>query len=58
MKGITKDHQSITKDYKSLFNSMKDQRKKIFALHFSLFRNSPEFISSLKLGFHMALTRS
>ena len=33
MKGITKDHESITKDYESLFYSMKDQYKKIFALH-------------------------
>ena len=33
MKGITKDHESITKDYESLFYSMKDQCKNIFALH-------------------------
>ena len=33
MKGITKDHQSIAKDYESYFYSMKDQCKKIFALH-------------------------
>ena len=32
MKGVTKDHQSITEDYESLFYSMKDQCKKIFAL--------------------------
>ena len=32
MKGVTKDHQSITKDYESLFYRMKDQCKKIFAL--------------------------
>ena len=28
MKGITEDHQNITKDYESLFYSMKDQCKK------------------------------
>ena len=28
MKGITKDHKSITKDYESFFYSMKDQCKK------------------------------
>ena len=33
MKGITKDHESIKKDYKILFYSMKDQCKKNFALH-------------------------
>ena len=34
MKGITKDHESIRKeDYESLFYSMKDQCKQIFALH-------------------------
>ena len=33
MKGITKDHESITKDYESLFYSMKDQCKTNFALH-------------------------
>ena len=33
MKGIAKDHESITKYYKSLFYSMKDQCKNIFALH-------------------------
>ena len=33
MKGITKDHESITKVFGSLFYSMKDQCKKKFALH-------------------------
>ena len=28
MKGITKDHENITKDYESLFYSIKDQCKK------------------------------
>ena len=32
MKGITKDHESTAKDYKS-FYSMEGQCKKIFALH-------------------------
>ena len=31
MEGITKDHKSITKDYESLFYSMKDQCKKKIA---------------------------
>ena len=34
MKEITKVHESITKDYESLFYSMKDQSKKVFTLHF------------------------
>ena len=34
MKGITKVHKSITKYYESLFDNMKDQCKKVFALHF------------------------
>ena len=33
MKGITKGHKSMTKDYESLFYSMKYQHKKFFALH-------------------------
>ena len=33
MKMITKDHESVTKDYEILFYSMKDQCKKIFVLH-------------------------
>ena len=34
MKEITKDHESIRrKDYESPFYSIKDQCKKIFALH-------------------------
>ena len=52
MKGITKDHLSVTKDYKSLFYSMKDQRKNNFALHLrpytfqfsSIGRESPAFM--------------
>ena len=34
MKEITRVHESITKDYESLFDSMKDQCKKVFALRF------------------------
>ena len=34
MKEIKKDYESITKDYESLFYSMKDQRKQILALLF------------------------
>ena len=33
MKGIAKDNESITKDFESLFYSMKDHCKNIFALH-------------------------
>ena len=51
MKEITKDHESIMKDYESLFNSMKDQYKKVFALHSrhtfhfpSISRESPAFM--------------
>ena len=31
MKDFTKDHESFTKDYESLFYSMKDQCKKVLA---------------------------
>ena len=34
MKGITRDHDSIAKDYENLFYIMKDQCKKILTLHF------------------------
>ena len=34
MKGITRDHDSIAKDYENLFYIMKDQCKKFLALHF------------------------
>ena len=33
MKGITKHHESISKDKESLFYSIKGQSRKIFALH-------------------------
>ena len=45
MKGITEDHQNITKDYESLFYSMKDQCKKIFTFQFfSIGQESPAFM--------------
>ena len=34
MKGIKKGYESITKDYESLFYSMKDQCKQLLALRF------------------------
>ena len=43
MKGIAKDHESITKDYGSLFYSMKDQCKKKFAFP-SIGQESPAFM--------------
>ena len=43
MKEITKDHESIMKDYESLFNSMKDQCKKVFALHFTSYIPFPQY---------------
>ena len=42
MKGITKDRESITKDYESLY-SMKDQSKKVFALHFRPYILFPQY---------------
>ena len=52
MKGITKDHGSITKDQESLFYSMKDQCKKkshYFSGHTFLFpsisRKFPPFMT-------------
>ena len=46
MKGITKDYQTITKDYEILFYSMKDQRMKDhvnFALHLRLNIPIPQY---------------
>ena len=43
MKGITKDHETITKDYESLFCSMKDQCKKKFALYLSSYIPTPQY---------------
>ena len=36
MKGITRDQESIAKDYENLFYIMKDQCKKFLASHFML----------------------
>ena len=47
MKGITKDHESITKDYESLFYSMKDQCKKNFALHLRPYILIPQYWSGV-----------
>ena len=47
MKGIAKDHQSITKDYESLFYSMKDQYKKNFALHLRSYIPIPQYWSGV-----------
>ena len=41
MKGITKDHESITKDYESLFYSVKDHCKEVFPLHFRPYISFP-----------------
>ena len=43
MKGITKNHESNTKDCESLFYNMKDQCKKIFALHLRLYIPIPQY---------------
>ena len=44
MKVITKDHESIRKKgYESLFYSMKDQCKKIFALHLRPYILIPQY---------------
>ena len=43
MKGITEDHESIIKDYKSLFLHYEDQCKKIFALHFRPYIPIPQY---------------
>ena len=47
MKGITKDHESITKDYESLFYSMKDQCKKKFALYLRPYIPIPHYWSGV-----------
>ena len=44
MKGITKDHEIITKDYESFFCSMKNQFKKI-ALHLRPYIPIPQYWS-------------
>ena len=43
MKGITKVHESITTDYESLLDSMKDQCKKVFALRFRSYIPFPQY---------------
>ena len=43
MKGITKVHASITKDFERLFYSMKDQCKKKFALHLQPYIPIPQY---------------
>ena len=71
MKGIVKDHESITKDYESLFYSMKDQCKKKFALCLRPYIPIPHYwsgvssiydiIAAFKLSckiFHIICTRS
>ena len=47
MKGITKDHEAITKDYEILFYSMKDQCKKKFALHLRPYIPIPQYWSGV-----------
>ena len=47
MKWITKDHESITKDYESLFYSMRDQCKKNFALCLRPYIPVPEYWSGV-----------
>ena len=43
MKGITKGHETITKDYGSLFCSIKDQCKKKIALHLRPYIPIPQY---------------
>ena len=50
MKGITKGHETITKDYGSLFCSMKDQckkKKKNRITSQAIHSNSPVLVGSL-----------
>ena len=48
MKGIAKDQESITKDYESLFYSMKDQyTKKVHITSQVIYSNSPVLVGSL-----------
>ena len=47
MKGITKDHESITKGYESLFCSMKDHCKKNFALYLRSYIPIPHYCSEV-----------
>ena len=49
MKEITKVHESITKDYESLFYSMKDQSKKVFTLHFRSYIPFPQSVLVMSL---------
>ena len=71
MKGITKDHESIKKDYERLFYSMKDQCKKKIALYLRPYIPIPQcwsgvssiydIIAAIKLSckiFHIICTRS
>ena len=47
MKRITKDHESITKDYESLFYSMKDECKTIFASPLRPWIPTPQYWSGV-----------
>ena len=71
MKGITKDHENITKDCESLFYSIKDQFKKKFVLYLRPYIPIPQYwsgvssiydiIAAFKLSckiFHIICTRS
>ena len=71
MKGITKDNESITKDFKSFFYSVKDQCKKKLTLYLTPYIPIPQYwsgvsfifdiIAALKLSpeiFHIICTRS
>ena len=43
MKGISKDHESVTKDYERLFYSMNDQCKTFFTLHLRPYIPIPQY---------------
>ena len=48
MKGITKDHETVTKDYESLFLQYEDQcKKKIRITSQAIHSNSPVLVGSL-----------
>ena len=50
---ITKDHEGIRKDYESIFYSMKDQHKKIFALHLSPYIPIPQYFPRISCVYNI-----
>ena len=56
MKGITKDHETVTKDYESLFLQYEDQCKKKSALHLRPYIPIPQYWSGVSYIYDIIAT--